>query len=73
MGLDFGAMLKFIEQIFNLGTIPPGDYADAWAVDDLSEFFQFSNPPRTFESISAPVSKEVFLDPKRPIDPPDND
>jgi phospholipase C len=73
MGLDFGSMLKFTEEIFNLGTIPPGDYADAYAVDDLGEFFQFSNPPRSFQNISAPLGKEVFLDPKRPITEPDND
>ena len=73
MGLDFGAMLKFVEQIFNLGTIPPGDYADSFADDDLGEFFQFNKPPRSFLSINAPVAKEVFLDPKRPVTPPDND
>jgi len=73
MGLDFGAMLKFTEEIFNLGTIPPGDYADAWAVDDLGEFFQFNQPPRAFESINAPLSKEVFLDPKWPVTEPDDE
>ncbi len=73
MGLDFGAMLKFIEEIFNVGTIPPGDYADSYANDDLGEFFNFSAAPRTFQSIDAPLKKEVFLDPKRPVTPPDND
>jgi phospholipase C len=73
MGLDFGAMLKFIEEIFNVGTIPPGDYADSYANDDLSEFFNFSAKPRTFEGIAAPLKKEVFLDPKRFRGPPDND
>ncbi len=73
MGLDFGAMLKFIEEIFNVGYISPGDYADSYANDDLGEFFQFNKPPRTFQSIAAPIKKEVFLDPKRPIGPPDND
>jgi len=73
MGLDFGAMLKFTEEIFNLGTIPPGDYADAWAVDDLGEFFQFTQPPRAFVRITAPVPPEVFLDPKRPVTDPDNE
>ncbi len=73
MGLDFGAMLKFIEEIFNVGYISPGDYADSYANDDLAEFFQFSKPPRTFQKIAAPLKKEVFLDPKRPMEPPDND
>lgn len=73
MGLDFGAILKFIEEIFNLGTIPPGDYADYYANDDLGEFFQFGKQPRTFQSIQAPLEKEVFLDPKRYHGSPDND
>jgi phospholipase C len=73
MGLDFGAMLKFIEEIFNVGNIPPGNFADYYANDDLGEFFQFSAPPRTFQSITAPVGPEVFLDPNRPRIPPDND
>jgi phospholipase C len=73
MGLDFGAMLKFTEEIFNLGNIPPGNYADYYANDDLGEFFQFSKPPRSFQSITAPLGKEVFLDPKRPRGAPDND
>jgi phospholipase C len=73
MGLDFGAMLKFIEEIFNLGNIPPGDGADYYANDDLGEFFQFSKPPRSFQSITAPLGREVFLDPSRPVEPADND
>jgi phospholipase C len=73
MGLDFGGMLKFIEEIFNVGSIPPGNYIDSFAYDDLGEFFQFSLPPRSFESINAPLEKEVFLDPNRPITEADND
>ena len=71
--LDFGAILKFTEEIFNLGTIPPGTGVDSFAYDDLGEFFQFNLPPRPFEVINAPLSKEVFLDPKRPITAPDDD
>jgi phospholipase C len=73
MGLDFGAMLKFIEEIFNVGTVPPGNYADFYANDDLGEFFQFSKPPRTFQRIQAPLPPEIFLDPKRMQGAPDND
>jgi len=72
-GLDFGAILKFTEEIFNLGTIPPGTGVDSFAYDDLGEFFQFNMPPRPFELINAPLSKEVFLDPRRPITAPDDD
>jgi phospholipase C len=75
--LDFGAMLKFIEEVFgNIGTIssdPLNRYADYYAQGDLGEFFEFKKPPRAFEAIEAPVSEEVFLNPNRPIDPPDND
>jgi phospholipase C len=73
MGLDFGAMLKFIEEIFELGNIPPGNNADYYANDDLGEFFQFSKPPRSFQKINAPLTREVFLDPNRLLGPPDND
>lgn len=73
IGLDFGAMLKFIEEIFNVGNIPPGDYADYYANDDLAEFFRFDKPARKFQSINAPLEKKLFLDPGRPIAPPDND
>jgi hypothetical protein len=72
-GLDFGTMLKFIEEIFDLGNISPGDYADFWSNGDLGEFFQFSSPPRSFQSIAAPLKADFFLNPNRPIDPPDND
>ena len=72
-GLDFGSLLKFIEHIFNLGNIPPGDYADSYSTGDLHEFFQFNRPPRPFESITAPLDAGFFLDPSSPIEAPDND
>jgi len=76
--LDFGAILKFIEEVFGgLGTISPdplNPYADYYAYDDLGEFFDFTPPHRrSFESIQAPLKEEVFLNPNRPIEPPDND
>jgi phospholipase C len=75
--LDFGAMLKFVEEVFgNLGTISPdrfNPYADAYAYDDLHEFFNFNLAPRPFESIQAPLKEDVFLDPNRPVEPPDDD
>jgi hypothetical protein len=73
IGLDFGAILKFTEKIFNLGNIPPGDKADSYAYDDLGEFFKFSNPPRIFQSIQAPLKPDYFFSPERPRDEPDND
>jgi phospholipase C len=73
MGLDFGTILKFVEKIFNVGNIPPGDYADFYSNGDLGEFFQFSKPPRSFQSIQAPLKEGVFLNPARPVGPPDDD
>jgi phospholipase C len=76
MGEDFGTMLKFVEEIFNLGNIQSGGlgaFADQWSNGDLSEFFQFGQAPNAFQSIQAPFPAKVFLDPKRPILPPDND
>jgi phospholipase C len=75
-GLDFGTILKFIEGIFNLGTIPDHDglsFADSWSNGDLSEFFQFSQPARSFQGITAPLPADIFRNPSRPIGPPDND
>jgi phospholipase C len=75
-GLDFGTILKFIEEVFNLSNINSGDlgsFADQWSNGDLSDFFQFSQPPNDFQSIQAPFKPDFFLDPKRPMDPPDDD
>jgi phospholipase C len=77
MGLDFGAMLKFIEEVFGgIGTIsddPSNRYADYYSKSDLGDFFNFNQPPRAFKSIQAPLQEKILLDPKRPIEPPDND
>ena len=75
-GLDFGTILKFIEEVFNLSNINSGDlgsFADQWSNGDLSDFFQFSQPPNDFQSIQAPFKPDFFVDPKRPMDPPDDD
>ena len=69
--------MKFVEETFGgLGTIsedPSNPYADYYANDDLSEFFQFGHTPYPFQLINAPLNSDVFLNPARPIDPPDND
>lgn len=73
---DFGAILKFVEEIFNLSAISDNRanlFADSYTYNDLHEFFQFRRSPRPFQSIQAPLTEDIFLDPKRPIDPPDND
>ena len=69
---DFGSILHFVETVFDLGTIPPGDFVDARA-DDLGDFFDFTKPPRPFTSITQPVPTSHFLDRSRKMSPPDND
>jgi phospholipase C len=72
---DFGSILRFIEDVFGgLGTIPPGTYADSYANDDLSGFFQFTQMKgRAFHKIEAPLNADYFLNDKRPPEGPDND
>lgn len=72
---DFGSILKFIETVFNLPTINPSDasaYADTSA-DDLSDCFDFSQTPLTFQNIAAPLDAAHFLSDKRPRTDPDDD
>ncbi|MGO9124569.1 MAG: Ig-like domain-containing protein [Terriglobales bacterium] len=66
---DFGSILKFIEETYNL---PSLGYADALA-DDLSDCFNFGQLPMTFQKIKAPLGPEHFLHDTRPPLPPDDD
>jgi phospholipase C len=69
---DFGSILRFVETAFDLGRIPPGNFADARS-DDLLDFFDFTKAPRAFVSIPTKVPASVFRDRNRPMLPPDND
>jgi phospholipase C len=69
---DFGSILHFVETVFDLGRIPPGDFVDARA-DDLGDFFDFSKPPRPFIHIVQPVPASHFRDSGRRMTAPDND
>jgi phospholipase C len=69
---DFGSILRFVEGVFGLGRIPPGNFADARA-DDLGDFFDFAAAGRRFAPIPAPLPRSYFPDDKRPPAPPDND
>ena len=62
---DFGSILKFIESTYAL---PSLGYADAQA-DDLSDCFDFSQTPISFQTIAAPLDAEHFLNDKRPPNP----
>jgi phospholipase C len=66
---DFGSILKFVEEIYGL---PSLGYADERA-DDLSDCFNFSQPPSPFQRIAAPLSAEYFLNDRRPPTDPDDD
>jgi phospholipase C len=66
---DFGSILKFIESTFNL---PSLGYADAPA-DDLSDCFNFSQTPISFQTIAAPLKADYFINDRRPPTDPDDD
>lgn len=67
---DFGSILNFIEQTFGLSSL---GYADGHTDDNLSDCFNFSQTPLTFQTISAPVGKDFFLHDTRPMEDPDTD
>ena len=66
---EFGSILKFTEQTFNLGSLGTTDVR----ADDLSDCFNFSRAARKFVPIPAPHGAAYFL--KQPIDrtSPDDD
>jgi phospholipase C len=66
---DFGSILSFVEENFHLGTL---GYADTRA-DDLSDCFDFSQAPRTFQPITTTVDKMYFLKDTAPPTDPDDD
>jgi phospholipase C len=66
---DFGSILKFIETNWNL---PSLGYADTPA-DDLSDCFNFDQTPITFQTVSAPLPADYFMNDRRPPTDPDDD
>ena len=66
---DFGSILKFVEETFDL---PSLGYADAPA-DDFSDCFTFTQKPRPFKTIDAPLKADYFLNDRRPPTDPDDD
>jgi phospholipase C len=67
---DFGSILKFIEEAFDL---PSLGYADTYALDDLSDCFDFGQSPLRFQAIDSPLHAVYFLNDKRPPTDPDDD
>jgi phospholipase C len=74
---DFGSVLKFIEETFNLGNVAPGAtpaYADTFTnTADLSDFFDFNQTPLTFKTIQADHDASYFQHDNRPLQDPDPD
>jgi phospholipase C len=66
---DFGSILKFIEEVFSLGTL---GYADGRA-DNLADCFNFSQRPLKFKTIDAPLKADYFINDTRVPENPDTD
>ncbi|MGO9515531.1 MAG: phospholipase C [Candidatus Korobacteraceae bacterium] len=66
---DFGSILKFIESTFNL---PSLGYADTTA-DNLSDCFNLTQTPITFQKIPAVLDAAQFINDKSPPTDPDDD
>ncbi|MBV8197665.1 MAG: hypothetical protein JO263_06000 [Candidatus Eremiobacteraeota bacterium] len=66
---EFGSILHFAEEVFNLGSLHTTDER----ADDLSDCFDFTQAPRSFETIAAPMTARDFLRQESPIGAPDDD
>jgi phospholipase C len=53
---EFGSIVKFVEQVWNLGSLGTTDQRAA-SIDDM---FNFSQAPRQFEKIQAKYSQSFF-------------
>jgi phospholipase C len=67
---DFGSILNLLEKTFGVASL---GYADTYAPDDLSDCFDFTQTPLVFQTISAPLDAQHFLNDRRPPTGPDND
>ena len=65
---EFGSILKFVEERFNLGSL---GYTDARA-DDLSDCFDFNQAPLHYQIVQAPYSRSYLLSHWK-FEPPDSD
>jgi phospholipase C len=68
---DFGSILRFVEQNFGIerGAL---NFADARSPSDLTGFFDLSQPPRPFTTITAKKNAAFFLNDKRKQTDPDD-
>jgi len=71
---DFGSILKFIEETFSLPEVNPSvGYADSYALGDLSDFFDFTQTPLTFQQIPTDYDRQYFVTRTGMPTPPDDD
>jgi phospholipase C len=69
---DFGSVLRFMEHNFGIQEGALG-FADSRAENDLSGFYDLTQPPRRFRTIGAPRRASFFLNDKRAATDPDDD
>jgi phospholipase C len=71
---EFGSILKFVEEVFNLPPIGPPSrgFTDTRAASML-DTFDFTQAPRAFSPISAPYSESTFVHERPSYVPPDNE
>jgi phospholipase C len=71
---DFGSILKFIEETFSLPEVNPSvGYADSYALGDLSDFFDFTQQPLTFQQIPTDYDRQYFVTRTGAPSPADDD
>ncbi|HEY2474454.1 MAG TPA: alkaline phosphatase family protein [Candidatus Cybelea sp.] len=66
---EFGSILKFTEEAFDLGSLGTTDVR----ADDFADCFLFSHKPRAFKPIPAPLGRDYFLHQPAGNAPPDDD
>jgi phospholipase C len=69
---DFGSILRFIEHNFSLGQGALA-FSDARSQTDLVEFFNLSQTPRPFQTLTSKKNAAFFLNDKRKPTDPDDD
>jgi hypothetical protein len=64
--MDFGTILRFIEKNYGIaeGSL---NFADARSTTDLSEFFNLSQVPRVFQTISTKFDANYFINDTDPL------
>jgi phospholipase C len=67
---DFGSILNFIEQAFNLQQL---GFADSNTTDNLADCFDFTQTPNSPPNINSKLKADYFIRDKQPATGPDDD